>query len=80
MMPSTPAILAETAKWIVKDPAEEDVYWPSKEMKKRAWISDESIYEEAARDPVAFWAERAREGLDWYKEWDEAYKWEPPYF
>jgi acetyl-CoA synthetase len=72
--------VTEAAKWIVKDPAEEDVYWPSKEMKKRAWISDESIYEEAARDPVAFWAERAREGLDWYKEWDEAYKWEPPYF
>ncbi len=72
--------MTETAQWVVKDPTEEDVYWPSKEMKKRAWISDESIYEEAARDPVAFWAERAREGLDWYKEWDEAYKWEPPYF
>ena len=72
--------MTEATKWIVKGPEEEDVYWPSEEMKKRAWITDESIYEEADKDPVAFWAERAREGLDWYKEWNKAYKWEPPYF
>jgi len=72
--------MPEATKWVVKDPEEEDIYWPSEEMKKKAWVTNESIYEEADKDPVAFWAERAREGLDWYKEWDEAYRWEPPYF
>ncbi|MCK4633488.1 acetate--CoA ligase, partial [Candidatus Bathyarchaeota archaeon] len=45
-----------------------------------AWVSDESIYTEAAKDPVAFWAARAKEGLDWFQEWTETYQWNPPYF
>jgi len=70
----------EPIEWVVKDSENEDVFWPSKEMRKRAWVSDESIYEEADKDPVAFWAKLAREGLDWYREWDEPYKEELPYF
>lgn len=66
-------------KWVVKDPKEKDVFWPSEEMRRKAWISDEKIYEEAAKDPVAFWGRLAAEGLEWYKRWDETYRWEPPY-
>ena len=40
-------------RWVVEDPQKKNVFWPSEEMKKRAWVNDESIYEEAKRDPVA---------------------------
>lgn len=66
-------------RWIVED-KEKEVFWPNAEMKKMAWLSDESIYMEADKDPVAFWAKLAREGLDWYKEWNQTYKEEYPYF
>ena len=72
--------MTEAKKWVVEDPKEKEVFWPSDEMKKIAWVSDESLYEKADKDPVAFWGERAREGLDWFKEWDETYKEELPYF
>ena len=67
-------------KWVVEDPKEKGVFWPSEELKKKAWVSDGSIYEEGAKDPVKFWCERAREGVDWFREWREDYKWEPPYY
>lgn len=67
-------------KWVVEDPRQEGVWWPSSELKKMAWISDESIYKKASEDPVKFWADRAREGLHWFKEWDKAYEWTPPHF
>jgi len=67
-------------KWVVEDPEKKNVFWPSEEMKKRAWVSDESIYEEAKKDPVAWWAKLAKEGITWFKEWTETYRWEPPYY
>ncbi len=67
-------------KWIVEDPEKKNVFWPSEELKKMAWVSDESIYEEASKDPVGFWAERAREGITWFKEWTQTYNWEPPFY
>jgi hypothetical protein len=29
-------------KWVVEDPQKEGVWWPSSELKKMAWVSDES--------------------------------------
>lgn len=72
--------MKEVIKWIQEDANEKEIYWPTEEMKKKAWVSDESIYAEAERDPVAFWEKRAREGLDWYQEWNEGYQEEVPYF
>ena len=68
--------MAEGIRWVEKDPNEENVYWPTQALKERAWISDESIYEQANGDPVAFWAERAEE-LHWFKKWDSAYEYAP---
>jgi len=65
-------------KWVVENPNEKGVFWPSEELKRKAWMADEKIYEKAAGDPIAFWEERAAEGLEWYKRWDEPYRWEPP--
>ena len=72
--------MRQVSKWVVEDADQKEIFWPSDEMKQRAWVGDESIYEEAGRDPVAFWAARAREGLDWFQEWDEDYKEDLPYF
>ncbi len=72
--------MSKPVKWVKEDPNNKLVFWPTDEMKKRAWVSDDSIYKEAAEDPVAFWAARAKEGLDWFKPWTEDYQWNPPYF
>ncbi len=66
--------------WVKRDLQKNNVFWPSDELKKNAWVNDESIYTEAAKDPVAFWAKLALEGIEWIKKWDETYRWEPPYY
>jgi acetyl-CoA synthetase len=38
-------------------------------FREKALISDVSVYEEAARDPEAWWAKQA-EALDWFDAWD----------
>jgi acetyl-CoA synthetase len=50
---------------------DQETFEPPEEFASRALISDESVYEEAARDPVAWWAEQAR-ALHWFKEPTEA--------
>ncbi|MGD8565724.1 MAG: acetate--CoA ligase [Candidatus Bathyarchaeota archaeon] len=70
----------EPVKWVKEDPERENIFWPSKKLKERAWMTDDSVYEEADKDPVAFWEKLAREGIKWYQQWDEGYKWTPPYF
>jgi len=65
-------------KWVVEDPKRKNYFWPSEELKKIAWITDEKVYEEADMDPVSWWAKLAREGLIWVKEWTQTYKWVPP--
>ncbi|HEU4701832.1 MAG TPA: acetate--CoA ligase [Conexibacter sp.] len=42
---------------------------PPQAFREQALLSDPSIYEQAARDPQAWWAEQA-EGLDWFERWD----------
>eukprot|EP01022_Parablepharisma_sp_SALTPOND_P013896 TRINITY_DN1867_c0_g1_i1.p2 TRINITY_DN1867_c0_g1~~TRINITY_DN1867_c0_g1_i1.p2 ORF type:complete len:746 (-),score=63.80 TRINITY_DN1867_c0_g1_i1:70-2307(-) len=63
--------------WIVKDPETDNYYWPSEEMKKKAWVSDPSVYEEAKKDPVAWWSKLAKEGLHWFTPWKETYQESP---
>lgn len=72
--------MTKPIKWVKEDPNNKFVFWPTEEMKKRAWVSDELIYKEAAKDPVAFWAAKAKEGLDWFKPWTDDYQWNPPYY
>ncbi len=72
--------MSKPIKWVKEDPNNKNVFWPTEEMKKRAWISDESIYKEAAKDPEAFWAGKAREGLEWSKDWSKTYEWNPPFY
>jgi acetyl-CoA synthetase len=50
---------------------------PTPEWKRRAIVSDPAIYERAAADPEAFWADFARE-LEWIRPWDEVLRWKSP--
>tara|TARA_Y100000310_G_scaffold337773_1_gene425735 strand:+ start:304 stop:2241 length:1938 start_codon:yes stop_codon:yes gene_type:complete len=55
-------------------------YWPSKEMKKIAWIKNKKIYKQAAKNPIKFWEYLAENGLAWKKKWTKAYEEKLPYF
>lgn len=55
-------------------------YWPSKEMKKIAWVKDEKIYKEADKNPIKFWEKLAKEGIAWEKLWKKTYEEKLPYF
>ncbi|MCJ7770685.1 hypothetical protein MUP37_03805, partial [Candidatus Bathyarchaeota archaeon] len=63
-------------QWVVQDPNQMNVFWPSEALKKKAIISDASIYDEASRDPLAFWAKLAKDGVTWFKPWSETYWWD----
>ena len=61
---------------------DQETFDPPNGFRDKALITDESLHEEAARDPQAWWAEQAK-ALDWFEEWDEVldeseapfYKW-----
>ena len=48
---------------------DQERFEPPAEFREKALIADESVHEEAARDPEAWWAKQA-EALDWFERWD----------
>ena len=56
-----------------------NLYFPSKEFKRSAWINNKTIYQEAAKNPVKFWEKLAKE-LFWFEKWKKAFEHKPPYF
>jgi acetyl-CoA synthetase len=44
----------------------------------QANVNDATVYDHAAKDPDAYWAEQA-ERLDWFEPFDEVMQWEPPH-
>jgi len=55
---------AEIAKLL-----EQEFFDPPAEFAKNALLNDPKVYEEAAKDPVAWWESHARD-LHWFEEWD----------
>ncbi|HEU5300423.1 MAG TPA: acetate--CoA ligase, partial [bacterium] len=51
---------------------------PPEEFRRRAVVRDARIYEEAARDPEAFWASVAGE-LHWFTPWKTVLEWKAPF-
>ncbi|WP_077614769.1 acetate--CoA ligase [Caenibacillus caldisaponilyticus] len=51
---------------------------PPEAFKAQANFNDPAIYEEAAKDPVAFWAKQA-EHISWFEPYQEVLQWEPPH-
>ena len=57
---------------------EERRFPPSDAFRAAAHVRDETIYEEAERDPEAFWAGFAKE-LEWSTPWTQVLDWQPPH-
>ena len=51
---------------------------PTDEFRHGAVVSSPEIYDEAARDPEAYWAKKAEE-LQWMRKWDNVLDWKPPH-
>jgi acetyl-CoA synthetase len=58
--------------------SEKRVFEPPEEFRARALVNDRGIYDRAAADPDAFWAEQA-ERLTWFRRWDSVMTWTPPW-
>src|SRR5262249_50997328 len=57
---------------------EDRAFPPSPAFRANAVVRDEQIYEEAERDPEAFWARLAGE-LEWSEPWTTVLDWQPPH-
>jgi acetyl-CoA synthetase len=51
---------------------------PPPQFRRNANVKSPDIYDDAARDPEAFWADQARK-LDWIKPWSKVLEWKPPH-
>ena len=56
---------------------EERLFPPPEECSQNANIADPDIYQRAAKDPEAYWAQAA-ESLEWIRKWDRVLDWKPP--
>jgi len=56
-----------------------DLYFPAKDFKKKAWINDKRIYQQAFKNPIKFWEKLAKE-LFWSQKWKKVFEHKPPYF
>ncbi|MBZ9577894.1 acetate--CoA ligase [Patescibacteria group bacterium] len=56
-----------------------NLYYPSKEFKKKAWVNNKAIYKKASRNPKKFWEDLAKDLL-WFKKWRKVFVHKPPYF
>jgi len=57
---------------------ENRVFAPPVHFKAKATIQDETLYQEAERDRLAFWEKWAGE-IEWFKKWDQVLDWKPPF-
>ncbi len=57
---------------------EDRVFVPPQAFREQAHVRDASIYDEADRDPEAFWARFAHE-LEWSTPWSRVLEWTPPH-
>ena len=56
----------------------EERRFPPSEQFAAAAVAKADLYQSAADDRLAFWAEQAR-ALQWETEWDQVLEWEPPF-
>jgi acetyl-CoA synthetase len=73
-MSDRPPVPAEIAALLT----ENRTFPPAELFRAQANVADESIYEDADRDPEAFWARLAGE-LEWSTPWTKVLDWNPPH-
>src|SRR5438132_4640476 len=59
--------------------SEDRTFPPSPAFAAHALVDDRSLYEEADRDPEAFWARQARELVTWFDDFDTVCEWDLPF-
>ena len=57
---------------------EHEQYPPPPSFTKDAWVQDDRLLKDAAKDPEAFWAKEA-EAFHWIKKWTKVLDWKPPF-
>jgi len=57
---------------------EKERYPPREDFRKHAIVHDDRFTAFGAKDPDAFWAERAKE-LEWIRPWEKILDWNPPF-
>src|SRR3954447_649793 len=81
-MESSTKASTEQLEQEIQELLDQETFDPPEDFVEHALIADESVYEEAAKDPVAWWEKQA-EALHWFERWDDAldesnapfYKW-----
>ncbi len=58
--------------------SENRVFPPPEPFRAQANVNDPNIYDIAAKDPEAFWAQFASE-LEWFEPWHQVLQWDPPH-
>jgi len=51
----------------------------SAQARIKSMAAYQELYDKAAADPAAFWAELAAQELHWFKPWDTVLDWQPPF-
>ena len=59
--------------------SEDRTFPPPPAFAAHALVDDRSLYEEADRDPEAFWARQARELVTWFDDFDTVCEWDLPF-
>jgi len=59
--------------------SEDRSFPPPAAFAAHALVADNSLYEEAERDPEAFWARQARELVTWFDDFDAVCEWNLPF-
>jgi acetyl-CoA synthetase len=70
--------VSDTQRTIEALLSEKREFEPPASFVEHALVTDPSIYERAADDPEAFWAEQASR-LAWFETWDTVMEWTPPW-
>jgi acetyl-CoA synthetase len=52
---------------------------PPDYFRRRARVTDDSLYRAAEADPEGFWAQQAREYVSWHRMWDRVLEWDLPF-
>jgi len=68
----------KTAKALEALLKEERTFPPPDSFRREANVRDPVVYEQTARDRLAFWESFARE-LTWFRKWDRVLEWDAPY-